>query len=366
MSKFLRCFAVLSMVFSSTAFLMPQAAQAGVAGLSTDLISGALQRSSRNILASEPDLSGNLENAPSGDTSQLLGFSARAPRSNVVFGLDGSLSSLMSGNNLLAYVGGQQDSSMPQEDIAGRSQEYNAWAQGGFVRSVTSGQAQNLGVLHVGGDYLVDPNIRVGAIGQIDMVNETNIISLGDSSGTGWMVGPYIVARVLQNVIFDGRIAYGQSYNQHSWAGFVLDNFNTSRVLIRSQITGDFDHEMWTITPQLTLNYLREEQHAYVNSFSVGIPGRTQETGQVLLGSDISTTYLSGGVLLTPRLGARGAWNFLDTGSSPRIPLSARVNVGLDILFATDTQLKLEGFYEGLGVTNYDSLGATAKFLGQF
>lgn len=65
--------------------------------------------------------------------------------------------------------------------------------------------------------------------------------------------------------------------------------------------------------------------------------------------------------MLAPRLGAKGSF----TSAKPRAALSAQVNAGLGLAFG-NADLAFDGFYGGLGDANYETYGASAKFIARF
>jgi len=88
-------------------------------------------------------------------------------------------------------------------------------------------------ILYVGADYVLAPGILIGALVQVDDTKEdiNGSDRTGEIEGTGWMVGPYIGVKLLDNLFFDARGAWGQSDND-IWlndedAGFRRGSFDT-------------------------------------------------------------------------------------------------------------------------------------------
>ena len=139
----------------------------------------------------------------------------------------------------------------------------------------------DLGILYLGADYLVSPDFLVGILGQLDWASETSSFLGEDISGNGWMAGPYVSARLQENVFFDARAAWGRSTNELSIAGIVAnDTFETSRWLLRGNLTGNQQYGRWRVTPSVAVVYFEEEQDSYMSGTGVLIPSQTVALGR--------------------------------------------------------------------------------------
>jgi Autotransporter beta-domain len=116
------------------------------------------------------------------------------------------------------------------------------WTEGhftGFNDDIGNANADgNFDILYVGGDYPLTQNILVGMLGQFDWANEHTKIDSSKTEGNGWMVGPYVSARLDQNLFFDWRAAWGRSDNSVNPFGTYTDNFDTSRWLTTARWRG--------------------------------------------------------------------------------------------------------------------------------
>lgn len=57
------------------------------------------------------------------------------------------------------------------------------------------------------------PGLLIGALMQFDFADETSGALNSDVEGNGWMAGPYLSARLTDNLFFDARAAWGRSEN---------------------------------------------------------------------------------------------------------------------------------------------------------
>lgn len=182
------------------------------------------------------------------------------------------------------------------------------------------------------------------------------------------MAGPYVVSRVTDRLILDGRAAYGQSANEVKPFNTYEDEFDTNRWLLKGQATGDFSLKGWSINPSVAVIYYEETQEAYTDSLNIDIPEQTVALGRATFGPRVSKTFeTSKGLSVTPSLGVRGVWDFeqadivdLNTGFAVGTnELRARMEAGVSADLAGGTNISAEGFYDGIGAESFEAYGVT-------
>ena len=91
------------------------------------------------------------------------------------------------------------------------------WTEGHFSKfndDIGNGNADgDFDILYVGADIPLTTNLLVGVLGQFDWAKEHTKIDSSKAEGKGWMVGPYLSARLDEHLFFDWRAAWGQSDN---------------------------------------------------------------------------------------------------------------------------------------------------------
>lgn len=242
----------------------------------------------------------------------------------------------------------------------------NFWTEASLV-SISADTADNDLLLVFGGvDYAVDDKTLVGVMGQYDFSEEKDQTEDFQISGDGWMVGPYVVHRVTDNLVVDGRAAVGQSSNEVSPFNSYVDKFDTNRWMLKGQVTGDFDVDDWTINPNLAVIYYSETQKAYADSYGIEIPDQDIALGRMTFGPRVSKTFSTKGkTTVSPHFGVKGIWDFekaqvrnLTSGrSSDTDTLRARAEGGINIGFSNGNRLSLDGFYDGVGASDYEAYG---------
>lgn len=94
---------------------------------------------------------------------------------------------------------------------------WNLWVEGrysGFNDDKANlGRDGHVGVLYVGGDYLVTRDMIIGALVQFDWAKDFSDVLQSNVDGNGWMAGPYLSARIHENIYLDLRAAWGRSSN---------------------------------------------------------------------------------------------------------------------------------------------------------
>jgi hypothetical protein len=97
---------------------------------------------------------------------------------------------------------------------------FDIWAEGSFARFEDGNEASqregHWGVLFVGADYRVSPNLLIGALASFDDAQQDLTGLSSKARSTGWMVGPYATMRLTDN-LFSRRGRRGES-RRMSWA----------------------------------------------------------------------------------------------------------------------------------------------------
>lgn len=129
----------------------------------------------------------------------------------------------------------------------------------------------------------------------------------------------------------------------------------------------------WTITPKVEVNWFEETQQGYVDTLGNTIPEQTVSLGELNFGPAIGQSFaLADGRSFSPRIGVTGIWTFekqvgAGTPLSPREgDLRARLDASAAITDASGWQLFLGGYYDGLFLDEYQSVGGTATLKKSF
>ena len=232
----------------------------------------------------------------------------------------------------------------------------NTWAE---ITSAWSGDdSYTLGT--IGAHGFVNPNLLIGGMVQFDRAED----SANNASGTGYMVGPYFVAKAAeQPLYFEGRLLYGQTNNDISPLGTYTDSFETERWLAQLRATGEYKLQNTTLMPLLGFTYTDDTQKAYTDSLGNTIPGQTVSLMQITAGMDFSAPIQVQTGSLELNGGLSGIYSSSDgAAAAPEFEnWRGRTHLGLNYRLENGGTLSAKTFYDGLG-TNYESYGASLGF----
>ncbi len=243
----------------------------------------------------------------------------------------------------------------------------NIWVKGRWTHSKEDrgdiDEKSDFSIIYLGTDYRFSPDLLIGIMGQLDWSDERSDGLNGEAKGKGWMLGPYVVTRLNDNVILDLRGAWGQSDNEINPLGTYWDDFDTERWQIEGHLTGDYRHGKWNISPSIGLNYFEETQKAYTDSNGFRIDKQTMSLGSLNFGPTVTYTINgTDGSFIRPMLGVKGIWDF----DSPDINdvngigvgtegLRAQVIAGLNLRLANGTSFQGTYTYDGIGKSDFES-----------
>jgi hypothetical protein len=274
----------------------------------------------------------------------------------------------VSGNEEISQLAGEAapfilaDSSgivAPEAPFNPMAQRWEIWAEGTITSFRDAAYDGSFGIVHVGADYLVNPKLLLGLGAQVDWIDMTGLDG-SLTSGTGFMVGPYLTARLSDHLFFDARMAWGKSDNKVSPQGVAYtDQVAGRRWLATAALIGDFDKGEFNIRPEARLSYFSETTAAYVDAIGVSIPAVTVSFGSLELGPNLSRSFiLRNAAQLTLNAGLEGVWTFAleNTGTAPVAnPVTdgfrGRVNAGMRYTLASGFDISASVAYDGIGDT---------------
>jgi hypothetical protein len=126
--------------------------------------------------------------------------------------------------------------------LAGCRQAGNTWAS--LSRSWSQDESYTLGAF--GLHHKFNDDLIIGVLAEIDHFDD----KANDASGTGWLLGPYVVAKHHSSPLyFEGRLLYGQTANTVSPFGTYVEAFATDRLLAQARVTGQLLRPRMTWMP---------------------------------------------------------------------------------------------------------------------
>ncbi len=242
---------------------------------------------------------------------------------------------------------------------------FGAWFEAQYKQfGGGSDEHGDFAIAYFGMDYLVKPDVLVGALVSLDTMEE--VTDTSTVSGFGYMIGPYVTARLASHLYFDGHVAVGRSDNRISPFNTYTDTFRIGRWLARGSLTGEARHGNWTIRPHARLGYFEETQQRYTDSVGATIPSQTVRLGQLKIGPTFTGRFEGPeGWTWAPYLEVEGIYNIGDTTgvtltdtNGPEVEgWRARLKAGVGLTTGQGTRLSLGATHDGLGRSDFENWG---------
>ncbi|MGQ2904927.1 MAG: Ig-like domain repeat protein [Neoaquamicrobium sediminum] len=212
-------------------------------------------------------------------------------------------------------------------------------SDGGFARAA------------FGADWLVNRNLLIGGFFQVDHLSQDIANASGNVSGTGWLAGPYLTARLSENLFLDLLAAGGTSSNSIRPDGTYEDGFSTVRFMASAALQGEWTSGNWTFDPRARFGWFHERSNAYIDGLGVSIPVVESSIGQFAVGPGVSYSHpLASGAVIDTGLRFEAVADIL-AGSTreDETRLSGRIEARLGITTPGGARLSLSAAHSGIG-----------------
>ena len=192
---------------------------------------------------------------------------------------------------------------------------FDLWIRGRWARYENDTNQGDLGLLFIGADYKFNDSLVIGVVAQFDWTDEVDDTDDFKIRGKGWMVGPYLVTQLHQNLIFDASFCLGPALTTKSRHSTPIptdfDGTTSGWRPPSSPAAFTFVQPACCATRRCASSISSERQEAYVDSLSIDIPSQTVKLGRLTFGPKISTTITrKDGTTISPYLGIKGLWDF--------------------------------------------------------
>lgn len=209
--------------------------------------------------------------------------------------------------------------------------------------------------------------LALGVMGQVDHQSMTD--GAAKTRGTGWLVGPYVVARLPdQPLTVQGRLLYGQTANSISPTGTYTDRFGSTRMLAQMGISGRIAKDQVVWTPSLSASYGVDRSEAYTDSLGAPVAAQTDAVAQVATGLQVRFPLPVASGTMTGTLGLADVWSrgMADAAGSALDGHRGRVSFAANRAFASGAELSLTGSYDGIGSSGYRNLSLDLLYEHKF
>ena len=223
-------------------------------------------------------------------------------------------------------------------------------------------------------------HLIVGALLQLDIAGHDIAGNTGSINGIGWLAGPWFAARHHTSPLyFEGRLLYGQSYNDirfnDSDFGPRTGSFNTRRLLAQLRMEGDMalsaENDELRLIPHMDVRWAQDHIAAFTTisttRLKIPVSGQTIDVGQLELGLNVEIPIAvnHGTMMFT---GGSGLVASRIKGDHVKSDRHVRGRVETEFSYDLDETIGIVFgiFHDGIGTSSYDnyglSLGAEMKF----
>jgi outer membrane autotransporter protein len=250
---------------------------------------------------------------------------------------------------------------------------FDVWLQGEYATFTddrnASGSEGHFGVVYLGADYVARPWLLVGALVQYDDMKQTSTAVGYETQGSGWTAGPYATVRLAPSLFWQARMAWGQSSNEVSPFLTYTDSFDSTRWLVSSDLTGNWESGSWQFRPSASFAYIEDTSDSYLDHFAVLIPSVSTSLGQFKAEPQVSyVRTLANGTRFEPHLAASAIWNFESSGSAAGFggtlvgpeELRGKIEAGVGVHFINGITLDVAASYDGIGSQDYEASSVSA------
>lgn len=304
------------------------------------------------IVQSQPDLVDRLVGGGAGQAPSLSGTS-----DNYVLGFATSLGQIanQATDELARFE--------PSTQGAGYA-PFDVWIDGRWAQARDEAGKTVFGTVQLGAAYRINADLLIGVMAQIDRASRQDWAEGSAADGTGWMAGPYLVARLDEQLYVDLSLLGGKSTNHVDPLGLYVDTFHTDRWLATARLTGIIDVGPLTVRPMVSGSYFSETQQAYVDSLGNVISGQTIALGNVSFGPSIGYAIKAEGLTIEPSVAVSGNWDYnVSASGDAATALSARLGAAIRFDFDSGARLNLNASYSGIGLADRSAYGLGASLL---
>ena len=206
--------------------------------------------------------------------------------------------------------------------------------------------------LYGGIDYLVRDNLLAGVLFQHSSSDQTSQDSrssdIFELSGSGWMVGPYFVTNLSENILFDARIALGESSNSME-QGADRSEYDTDHLLGSIKFTGErYLGVGWTILPEVTFAHY-EEEHASFTHDTSAIASQSTTRNRISFGPTFMKEYVLTESSFASTIGFAGVYDKYETTAGNDNNFTMRIDGGVTFSGNSGMDVNINGYYDGVG-----------------
>ena len=220
--------------------------------------------------------------------------------------------------------------------------------------------------LTFGAHLMQSDDLIVGAMVQVD--DTRSDVTEGTFEGRGWLAGPYVVGRIKgTELIYSASLLHGRAENRLEIADVSEGDFTSRRTLATLGLEGRYDvNDGLTFIPALDFAYVEDAQEAYTDDQGNKIDAQIVSLSESSFGIGFEQTIARSSNVTVLTGGLSGVHSTYRSAVETTESTRARVDAGVRIKFANQTEFSLSAFYDGLGMDDYEAAGANFLFQKKF
>lgn len=235
---------------------------------------------------------------------------------------------------------------------------YDVWAEVSLGTYRADGAKGRYVIAQLGADVLLTERVLAGLQVQYDSTSWRKGVS--DASGSGFMAGPYISAKLSENIFAHLSASYGWSSDKVDVLGTGnAVSYRSRRLLLSAATSGTFDiMEGLTFAPTASISYIRETIPALATRNAAGPVKQTVSTGEAVFAPRFNGKFeLGDGLLASPFIEFAGIYSWGSAADTANVAgLRGRVKAGSTITAENGVSLNTSVGYDGIGKGGFGSL----------
>jgi hypothetical protein len=220
------------------------------------------------------------------------------------------------------------------------------WVDAELVLHARGDESGQFALASMGAEYRFSDSLLAGVALYGDWMSQSS--GDGETSGQGYLIGPYISVGLGDNLTFDASLLYGQSWNESSAVMFgetFSGDFDTTRWAAKAKLEGTIEFDLLTVRPRAEMFLSIEEAGDYIVRNETGtevvVEGVVQTDYAAGLAAEFEYAYdLGDGLALKPQLGVAAG---VDGDGSEALAAYGTLSLGFEL---QDSNWGLSGVVE--------------------
>jgi len=302
--------------------------------------------------------------------TKVLAAPAVSPAEGLIAGLQSQRMNQLIGNqpDLTHFLDAMDRPQVSMSALDGTGNVDASFATGPFWGQITASwadadTAESRYVLgSAGAQKKLSDNAAVGLMAEFDHIKFDD--PMGRAKGDGWLVGPYVVARVPDHELyFDARALWGRTDNEVTATGSTTDNVDGIRSLLMVRASTRLDAGPYQIRPRIELARARESTGTFIDGVGTTVPAIKGAINQAAVGLVVSRDIDTAAGKLSLSGAVDGIWTNTTNGPDATYENGrGRVAFGLNYVTSAAGTFSASAFFDGIAQDGYEGCGLSLAY----